>query len=337
MNVKTASPNHRPTGDRPRGTVGWFGDFDSQAIAADSNELASAIEDFLRDYPLARGHHQGIRYVLHMEPLGRRMHGVRLEPLGPDGATLEATIPVGRPVARRAPLTTIGWPLERASTGTRHYTRRFTASDAAPAEIVNAVDEANRALYGGRAKDIRWSLSVSPMYVDAQALHRWSFDVDGQPYVVRLGVWGAEKAGNRTFWSDGNRISLGGPVHIGPRVATFELGGREATMTMRIVAGSMRGAAARSLQGWRRTSWRQRLGILAAFVFGGPGVGGGVVAATAPSGALIWTIYTLRLGDEDMGSWVVKQENYERETWTFAPPGALLPDRDWELWPTQPA
>lgn len=180
---------------------------------------------------------------------------------------------------------------------------------------------------------------VYPMYLDdeasvgAQPLHRWELDVDGQRHVVRLGSWGTEKGGTRTFWSDGSRISLGGPVHFGPRVAAFELGGREATMTMRIVVG-LRATVRRSFRTWRGTSWRQRLGILAAYVLGGPGVGGGAVAATANAGALIWTIYTLRLGGEDMGSWVARQENYERETWTFARPGAPLPDRDWDLWPT---
>jgi hypothetical protein len=140
-----------------------------KAAAADSNELASAIGDFVRDYPLARGRREGLRYMLQMEPLGRRMHAVRIEPSAPDGATLEVTIPVGRPVARRAPLTNIGWPLERASSGTRYYTRRFVANRSATTDIVTAVDEANRVLYGSRAKDIRWSLNVSAMYLDGQA------------------------------------------------------------------------------------------------------------------------------------------------------------------------
>jgi hypothetical protein len=151
MNLKT-----------PRDRIRWFGEFGFQAVAADSIELASAIEDFLRDYPLARGRRDGLRYMLLMVPLGRRMHGVRIEPFPPDGTTLEARIPVGRPVSRRAQLSTIGWALEPASTGTRSYTRRFIASDAAPTDIVTAVDEANRVLYGSRANDVRWSLNVLP-------------------------------------------------------------------------------------------------------------------------------------------------------------------------------
>ena len=169
MDVKTPVPNQQPTGDRPYGSVRWFGEFGLQAVAADSNELASAIEDFLRDYPLARGRREGLRYMLFMVPMGRRMHAVSVEPSTPDGATLEARIPVGRPVSRRAQLSTIGWALERASSGTRYYTRRFIANRSAPTEIVTAVDEANRALYGSRAKDIRWSLNVSPTYLDGEA------------------------------------------------------------------------------------------------------------------------------------------------------------------------
>ena len=154
MNLKT-----------PRDKIRWFGEFGFQAVAADSIELASAIEDFLRDYPLARGRPDGLRYTLLMVPLGRRMHGVWIEPFPPDGTTLEARIPVGRPVSRRAQLSTIGWALEPASTGARSYTRRFIASDAAPTDIVTAVDEANRVLYGSRANDVRWSLNVLPRSV----------------------------------------------------------------------------------------------------------------------------------------------------------------------------
>ena len=144
-------------------------EFGLQAEAANSNELASAIEDFLRDYPLARGCREGLRYMLFMVPMGRRMHAVTVEPSARDGATLEARIPVGRPVSRRAQLSTIGWALERASSGTRYYTRRFIANRSAPTDIVTAVDEANRALYGSRANDIRWSLNVSPTYPDGEA------------------------------------------------------------------------------------------------------------------------------------------------------------------------
>lgn len=158
MNLKT-----------PRDKIRWFGEFEFQAVAADSIELASGIEDFVRDYPLARGRGEGLRYMLHVVPLGRRMHQVSVEPSAPDGAILEARIPVGRPVSRRAQLTTIGWALERASSGTRYYTRRFIASDAAPTDIVTAVDQANRVLYGSRANDIRWSLNVLPQYAVDEA------------------------------------------------------------------------------------------------------------------------------------------------------------------------
>jgi hypothetical protein len=158
MNVKT-----------PRDKIRWFGEFGFQAIAADSIELASGIEDFVRDYPLARGGREGLRYMLHMEPLGRRLHVVTVELSTSDGTTLEARIPVGRPVSRRAQLSTIGWALERASSGTRYYTQRFIANRSAPTDIVTAVDEANRVLYGSRANDIRWSLNVSPGYIDGEA------------------------------------------------------------------------------------------------------------------------------------------------------------------------
>jgi hypothetical protein len=164
-------PNQKPTRDRPRGEVRWFGEFGLEAAAANSSELEWAIEDFLRDYPLARGRRESRRYILNMAPLGGRMHAVRLEPSAPDGTTLEATIPIGRPAGRRALLTTIGWALERASSGTRYYTRRFTANDAAPMEIVNAADEANRLLYGSRAKDMRWALMVWPLYLVDEASH----------------------------------------------------------------------------------------------------------------------------------------------------------------------
>ena len=149
------------------GTVQWFGEFGSQAVADNPTELASAIADFIRDYPLATARREGRRYALDISPLGVRMHQVSVEATAPDGATLEATIPVGRPVGRRAALTTLGWTVERLSSGTRYYTRRFIANVGAPRDIVDAIGDANRTLYGDRAKDVRWSLIVRPMYLNA--------------------------------------------------------------------------------------------------------------------------------------------------------------------------
>jgi len=145
--------------------VHWFGKFRLQSVAVDPTELAAAIADFIRDYPQARGRREGRRYALLISPLGVRMHQVSVAATGPDGATLEATIPVGRPANRRAALTTVGWAVERVRPGTRNYTRRFIAGDAAPMDIVDAIGDANRTLYGDRAKDVSWSLSVRPMYL----------------------------------------------------------------------------------------------------------------------------------------------------------------------------
>ena len=153
MNVKTP------------GKVRWFGEFRSEAVAVDSTELASAFADFIRDYPQARGRREGRRYALDISPSGVRMHQVSLEATARDGAILEATIPVGLPAGKRAALTSVGWAVERGRSGTRYYTRRFIADDAAPTDIVDAIVDANRTLYGNRAKDVRWSLSVRPMYL----------------------------------------------------------------------------------------------------------------------------------------------------------------------------
>jgi hypothetical protein len=186
------------------GKVRWFGEFRSEAVAADSTELTSAIADFISDYPPARGRREGRRYALDMKPFGVRMHQVSVEAAAPDGATLEATIPVGRPAGRRTALTTVGWAVERTSSGTRYYTRRFNANDAAPTDIVKAVDDANRTLYGNRAKNVRWSLSVRPVYLGDEPNDGGETRPERRPLrrpravtavvIAGLGLWVSERA-----------------------------------------------------------------------------------------------------------------------------------------------
>lgn len=131
------------------------------------------------------------------------MHQVSVEATGPDGATLEATIPVGHPANRRTALTTVGWAVERVRPGTRNYTRRFIAGDAAPSDIVDAIGDANRTLYGDRAKDVSWSLIVRPMYLgdglDEGGEARPDQRPTGRPHalttllIAGMGLWASER------------------------------------------------------------------------------------------------------------------------------------------------
>lgn len=145
-------PRQAKTGSEVR----WFGLFAEQAVAADPSELESAIGDFIRDFRLGRDHQ------LRIEPRGRGMFSVRLEPSPTDGTALAVRIPVGTG-GRRASLTSIGWAIERVTSGTPYYTRQFIRRDVAPEEVVRAIVEAYQLLYGDRAKGLRWAVFVDPI------------------------------------------------------------------------------------------------------------------------------------------------------------------------------
>jgi hypothetical protein len=156
---------------------------------------------------------------------------------------------------------------------------------------------------------------------------RWEVELEGTVHVVDL-------VRTRLFVVDGVEHSLGGIVHRGPRVATFELDGHPASLTSRAMAAGVRAMYRRS---WARirggASLRRLPLVLLAYVFGGSGVGGGVAGAEATSSMLSWGIYELRIDSDLKGSWVVTTDGDKPSSWTFVEPDEPLPDRDWDTWP----
>jgi hypothetical protein len=134
--------------------------------------------------------------------------------------------------------------------------------------------------------------------------------------------------GPRSFSIDGVEHSLGGAFHRGPRTAVFDLGGQDASVTLWLVAPAFRSTYRRYL----RKLVRRLPFILPAFVFGGAGGGGGMVAGSID---VRWSraIYELHVNGVSQGSWVSRVTG-DSGSWTFVEAGHPLPEADWLDWPT---
>lgn len=315
--------------------VRWFGEFELEAKAASAAELAGAIGDFLRDrHGLAR---QGLDRTMSVNPQAGRMHSVVLEPPTISWAALTARIPAGS-AGRRDALTGIGWAIEKSSTGTRYYTRRFGDADRAPEEAARAIVDAGELLYGDRAKGVRWSIRVDPMRpktaVTVQRIpgvaQEWRVQLDGTGHQIVLGK------GPRAFLVDGVQHSLGGVIHRGPRIAAFDLSGHAASVTATHLSPTV-GANLRHRFKKDRTLGLPRT-ILVSIVAGGA-AGSGAPAASGVA-ALVWgwVIYELLVDGHHRGSWVRCLGGEKAWAgWVFVRPGEALPQRDWIGWPALPA
>ena len=147
----------------------------------------------------------------------------------------------------------------------------------------------------------------------------WQVLVAGQPHHVALGP------GTNAFLVDGVLYSLGGTFHRGPRAATFQLGGQEASITLRLMAPA-KGASFKRLV---REAIRNPL-VLATYLLGGEG--GGVASGLAKA-QWAWAIYELHVGGQSQGSWVSSVAG-EAESWTFVAAGGALPEPAWLNWPS---
>ena len=152
----------------------------------------------------------------------------------------------------------------------------------------------------------------------------WTIRVAGTRHRVALGKR------PRAFWVDGVEHSLGGFFGLGPRTAAFDLAGREASMTLRLVAPYPRA----NLKRWFRKGVPRRLPhTLLAYIVGGVGVGAGAAAGSFVASTVFqWAIYELRVHGESRGSWVSTVTG-DSGSWVFVEPGGALPERDWADWP----
>ena len=147
----------------------------------------------------------------------------------------------------------------------------------------------------------------------------WLVNVAGRPHRIDLGP------GARAFSANGVEHSLGGTFHRGPRTATFQLGDKEASISLRLVAPAFGSTFKRLV----RDAIRNPL-VLGTYLLGGEGGGVGAGLAKVQSA---WAIYELRVGGKSRGSWISTVVG-DFESWTFVEPGGALPEPGWLNWPS---
>ena len=157
----------------------------------------------------------------------------------------------------------------------------------------------------------------------------WEIELDGTRHRVELGTWGVISEEPRTFLSDGVKHSLGGWLVLGRRATEFDLDGHVGVVTMRWVKPGFRTNLRRAFG----SSWRHLPGTVAAYLVGGPGVGGGIAGAGAAGSILKWVIYELLVDGESRGSWVLTSVGGSLRSSLLVEPGGPLPEPDWLDWP----
>ena len=161
-------------------------------------------------------------------------------------------------------------------------------------------------------------------------MQRWEFVLDGSRHVVQLGGWRISGE-PRLFTVDGRDCRVGGgPIHVGPRVATLDVGGHEVSLTLRVRMASLRVNWMRSF----KASIVNLRRIADAYSSGIAGPGGGAAGAAAASSLLSWAIYELRVDGTSLGAWVATIVGGNLASWTFVEPGGPLPEPDWPDWPS---
>lgn len=156
---------------------------------------------------------------------------------------------------------------------------------------------------------------------------RWKIvEPSGEAHVIEVAQPNARTGLARTFTCDGQTYSLGSLIQRAPRIATFEVAGAHASITMRGVIPRAGLRFRRALGGSLRPA------TLLAFLFGS-GAGGGAAAAAAADTTLSWTIYTLWVDSVDQGSWVFRSDLGIHQDPVFVAPGGSLPDGTTVAWP----
>lgn len=159
---------------------------------------------------------------------------------------------------------------------------------------------------------------------------RWDLTIARQRHVVELGPPTALGGAPRRFAVDGQELTLGGWFHLGPRVADFDVAGRPARLTMRMVGPNRRIRLRRVLG---RLLNPRSLGAIVASALAGGGSGAGVAADRASAAMLAWTIYELTVDGRARGAWVATNIGGEIESWHRVRSGEHLPDGSNETWP----
>ena len=146
----------------------------------------------------------------------------------------------------------------------------------------------------------------------------WLVPLEGTRHRVEIGT------STRIFSVDGVSCE-GGFFARNPRITTFDIVGHEASLTVTLIAPSMRSNLRRLLS---TSNMRRMPQVLLAYIVGGAGAGGGVAAASMVD-SVMWvrrTIYELRVDGSSRGTWIATPTgDGVTATWTFFKPDEPLP------------
>ena len=142
---------------------------------------------------------------------------------------------------------------------------------------------------------------------------RWDVELDGATHDVTVGAWSVARGYPHTFSADGTEHDLG---HFSSRPVAipFDLAGHPASMTlwhtMPRLGTRLSRAMAEVVQGRQRRAFEGK-----------------------PSSSLGWSVYELRVDDEDRGGWVLTSDRGVFISWRFVPAGGELPAMGTADWP----
>ena len=142
---------------------------------------------------------------------------------------------------------------------------------------------------------------------------RWDIELDGTTRTVTVGAWSVERGYPHTFSSGDVEHDLG-QFSSKPVTVAFDLSGHPASMTLWHTMPSLGTRLNRALleviQGRQRRSFEGK-----------------------PSSSLGWSVYELRVDDEDRGGWVLTSDRGVFISWRSVPAGGDLPGRGTADWP----
>ena len=142
---------------------------------------------------------------------------------------------------------------------------------------------------------------------------RWDLELDGVPHPVVVAAWSVQMGYPHTFWADGVEHDLG-TFSSRPVTVAFDLAGHPGSVTLWHTMPGLRTRMTRGvvevIQGRQRRAFEGK-----------------------PSASLGWSVYELRVDDQDRGGWVLTSDRGVFISWRFVPPGVHLPVKGTADWP----
>jgi len=141
----------------------------------------------------------------------------------------------------------------------------------------------------------------------------WDLELDGATHIVTVGAWSVAMGYPHTFTADGVKHDLG---HFSSRPVTvpFDIAGHPGSVTlwhtMPRLGTRLSRAMAEVVQGRQRRAFEGK-----------------------PSSSLGWSVYELRVDEQDRGGWVLTSDRGVFISWRFVPAGGELPANGTPDWP----